>query len=110
MARRQYRSAREGSAPGAAIRSLRIEELLREELVFLTDNVLSDERLSGMKVTRVELSRDGSRARVWFIVEPAPTPELAAEIERVLQRATGFLRSTLCDALPLKRMPELRFR
>ena len=58
-------------------------------------------------MTRVELSRDGSSARVWF----ASSDPLVSDdtLHFALQRARGFLRSRLSDALPLKRTPELRF-
>lgn len=90
------------------IRAPRLELLFCEELCSLFADEINDARLSGVRVTRVELSRDGARARVWFDwVEPDFD---AREVERALQRASGFLRSRLCEALPLKRSPELSFR
>jgi ribosome-binding factor A len=100
-------SSREGSARDAGIRGQRIEELFREELNSLLDSEIQDPRLAGARVTAVELSRDGSRARIWFALasEESVRNALAA-----FERATGFLRSRLCETLVLKRMPELRFR
>jgi ribosome-binding factor A len=34
----------------------------------------------------------------------------ALELEAAFARASGFFRGRLCEALPLKRMPELSFR
>lgn len=100
--------SRRSSARGAGIRLPRLELLFREELSSLFADEVSDARLSGVRVTRVELSRDGARARVWFDwVEPEFDPR---EVARALQRASGFLRSRLSEALPLKRSPELSFR
>jgi ribosome-binding factor A len=102
------RSRGEHSARAGAVRSQRLEELLREELESILSDEVSDPRLDGVSVTLVELSADGSRARVWFGC--ASGADDARRVERVLERASGFLRTRLCEALPLKRMPELRFR
>lgn len=103
-------SPREGSPRDAAVRGQRIEELFREELNSLLDSEVNDRALEGARVTLVELSRDGSRARIWFTFIHATTPFDATAIQAAFARASGFLRSRLCDALALKRMPELRFR
>jgi ribosome-binding factor A len=102
--------SRDGSARAVGFRSLRLEELFREEMNSLLDGEVNDPRLDGAHVTRVELSRDGSRARIWFSKparEGAPSVE---ETRAAFDHAQGFFRSRLCDALWLKRMPELRFR
>lgn len=98
----------DGSDRSASFRGQRIEELFREELNSLLDSEISDPRLDGVRVTQVELSRDGSRARAWFSTNDTAAEE--REILGTLERASGFLRSRLCEALPLKRAPELRFR
>lgn len=108
MRKKHDRSSRDGLASDAGIRSLRLEELFREELTYLIDNEITDERLFGVRVTRVELSRDGSRARVWFVpgTDSTATPE---RVEHALIRATSYIRRQLCDVLPMKRMPTLFF-
>ena len=100
--------SRDDSLHVAGFRSLRLEELFREEMNSLLDGEVSDPRLEDTRVTRVELSRDGSRARIWF----TKTGDTASpdETRAALDHAAGFFRSRLCDALSLKRMPELRFR
>jgi ribosome-binding factor A len=97
----------DGSDRSAGFRGQRIEELFREELNSLLDSEVSDPRLDGVRVTAVELSRDGSRARAWFSTVDTEASE--REILSTLERASGFLRSRLGEALPLKRLPELRF-
>lgn len=96
-----------GPDRGASFRGQRLEELFREELNSVLDNEINDPRLDGVRVTAVELSRDGSRARAWF---NAARETSESEVLAVLERAAGFLRGRLCEALPLKRAPELRFR
>ncbi len=109
----KHRRARESSRRDAGIRGPRLEELFREELNSIIDCEVTDSRLEGTRVSFVELSADGSRARVWFSWARAITQEerqRAAEVEAAFARASGFFRGLLCDALPLKRMPELSFR
>jgi len=99
---------REAFARDGGFRGQRLEGLLCEELNSLLDSEVNDPRLDGVRVTRVDLTRDGSSARVWFV---APSEHVTpAAAQAAFERAAGFLRSRLCDALPLKRSPELRFR
>jgi len=62
----------------------------------------------------VELSRDGSRARVWVSwhaeVNANASAQSALVVELAFERAAGFFRQRLCEALPLKRTPDLTFR
>jgi ribosome-binding factor A len=102
--------SRDGSARAAGFRSLRLEELFREELNSLLDGEVTDPRLEDTHVTRVELSRDGSRARIWFAKTATERAHSADETRAAFEHAAGFFRSRLCDALSLKRMPELTFR
>jgi ribosome-binding factor A len=101
--------SRDGSARAAGFRSLRLEELFREEMNSLLDGEVSDPRLEDTRVTRVELSRDGSRARIWF-AKTSGNSSSPDETRAALEHAAGFFRSRLCDALSLKRMPDLTFR
>ncbi|HTQ05500.1 MAG TPA: 30S ribosome-binding factor RbfA [Polyangiaceae bacterium] len=100
---------REPFARDGGFRGQRLEGLLCEELNSLLESEVSDPRLDGARVTRVELTRDGSSARVWFVAPNERDVSLAVR-HAAFERAAGFLRSRLCDALPLKRSPELRFR
>ena len=92
---------REAFARDGGFRGQRLEGLLCEELNSLLDSEVNDPRLDGVRVTRVDLTRDGSSARVWFV---APSEHVTpAAAQAAFERAAGFLRSRLCDALPLKR-------
>ena len=107
MAKSRRRS-REGSARDGGLRGQRLEELFREELNSILDSEISDPRLEGIHFASVELTRDGARARVWFQAHGTSDASID-DATRALERATGFLRARLCDALPLKKSPELRF-
>jgi ribosome-binding factor A len=96
--------------PGAGIRALRLELLFREELNSILDGELADHRFDGVHVTLVELSRDGSRARIWYCTA-SPTDAISVTQTRLaFEHAAAFFRARLCEALPLKRTPELSFR
>jgi len=113
MAKRTFRprdtSARESVERGAGFRGQRLEELFREELSSLLEIEINDPTFDGVYITRAELSSDGSRARVWFALQAGREASVAA-VRAAFERAAGFLRSRLCDALPVKRVPELTFR
>jgi ribosome-binding factor A len=100
---KQYGRRRKADGESVHFRSARLEELIREEINSVLEGEINDPRLDGTRVLAVELARDGSCARLWFDAR-------AESAERALAGASGFLRSRLCDALELKRVPELRFR
>ena len=76
-----------------------LSELLRFET--------KDPGLADVSLTEVELSKDLSVARVYFsLLNPDADPAPALE---GLQRASGFLRHKLGDALLVRHVPELRF-
>ena len=115
MGNRRDRKSRRGVDPSAGIRALRLEQLFREELNSILDGELGDERFNGVCVTVVELSRDGSRARVWYSMPSREVPTFNdktrfRDVEDAFTRAAPYIRVRLCDALPLKRSPELSFR
>lgn len=109
MGNRRDRKSRRTTDPGAGIRALRLSELLREELNSILDGELGDTRFDGVVVTLVELSRDGSRARIWYSMKQHDAVRVT-EAQSAFGHAAGFFRTRLCDALPLKRFPELSFR
>jgi ribosome-binding factor A len=96
--------ARQERGGGDGTRTLRLQELIREEVNYLLRNEIRDPRLDGVEITMVELSGDGSRARLWFTCEG--DEDRTAAFEHV----AGFIRTHLADNLGLKRTPDLRFR
>jgi ribosome-binding factor A len=86
-------------------RSARLQELIREEVSFMFDNEIGDPRLQDVRVTFVELTPDGSCARIWY-----STAASAREVSRALERVGPLLRTRVAESLGLKRTPEVRFR
>ena len=66
-----------------------------------------DPRLQDVSLTSVELSRDLSVARVYYsTLQPDADP---APVQEGLERAAGFLRGKLGQAIKVRHVPELRF-
>jgi len=110
MGKKPDRSSRGEAGSAGGVRGARLEELLREELTSLLDTEINDQRLADVHITRVELSGDGSRARAWFALKGPHETARVHDVTQAFERAAGFLRGRLCDALPMKRMPDLKFR
>jgi ribosome-binding factor A len=102
---RRRRVFEETPEQGMGARSARLQELIREEVSFMFDNEIGDARLQDVRVTFVELTPDGSCARIWYA-----TGGNVREVEGALDRVAPFLRSRLAESLGLKRTPEVRFR
>jgi ribosome-binding factor A len=81
-----------------------IQRLVNELL--LSD--VKDPRLSGARVSAVEVSGDLGVATVFF--STIALDEDPADIREGFEKARGFFRSRVGEALQLRRVPELRFR
>ncbi len=76
-----------------------LNELLRFET--------KDPRLEGVTVTAVDLSRDLSVAQVFFsTLDPNAD---SGPVQEGLEKASGFLRGKLGQAIKVRHVPELRF-
>ena len=89
-------------------RSVRVAEVIRNEISMLLLGKVRDPKLINVSISRIELSDDLKYARVFFTV-------LGDEHERAkastgLQRARGFIRSHLAKTMNLRYTPALQFR
>ena len=86
----------------------RVANQLRQEIATIIHRELKDARLGFVTITKVELSRDGSHAKVGFsCLGGAPERERSQE---ALDHAAGFVRGLLARRLRLKIIPEVMFR
>ena len=98
---------RRGSGrPGGRPASQRVAEDLRIKLSELLLRDVSDPRLAGIHVTRVEMSPDLSMARVFY--RPTPGGASLEDAGRAFRGAAGYLRRELGKTLRLRVTPELR--
>jgi ribosome-binding factor A len=83
----------------------RINELILREMVILIKQKTKDPRLQEVIITDVISSRDLSSAKVFFTVPE----EKKSTVEPLLEKASGFFRSSLSKKLDLRHTPALRF-
>jgi ribosome-binding factor A len=88
-------------------RSERIADQIQRELAELIRLEVRDPRVQLVTITAVELSRDKSHAKVFFTV--FGTEIEAQETLAGLQRAAGFLRTSIAHRLTTRTVPDLHF-
>ena len=92
----------------SAPRRARIADQIQRELAELIRTELRDPRVGPMvTLTGVEMSRDGSHAKVFFTVLGAEGA--ARDAGEGLQHAASYLRSLLAHRLTTRSVPELHF-
>ena len=92
-------------------RTERIAGELLAELSRLLHEEVTDPRVGLVTLTRIDVAPDLSHALVfWSAIDLAPGADRVDEHQAGLDSAAPFLRHRIASALPIKRMPELRFR
>lgn len=87
----------------------RIAEQIQQELAALFLREVKDDRLAAVSVTGVRVSPDLALAHVHYVILAVEDEALRREVARSLERASGFLRTTLAQRLKLRHMPALQF-
>ena len=88
-------------------RTQRIESEIQRVLATLISREVKDPRVGNVTITQVSVSPDMGTARVYFAPFAAQHP--AAEVQRGLTHAAGFLRGELGRRLRLRHAPRLEF-
>lgn len=86
----------------------RVGELLREKISLIFLHKSRDPRLQNITITSVEISDDLRRAKIFYL-----TREQAVELpdlQKALQKASGFIKQELAQEHILRVMPELVFQ
>ena len=93
----------------AELRLKRIESLLQKELAAMIQRgEIKDPRVESLTtVTAVEVTKDLAHAKVW-VSRFGERERLAGSVE-ALNHASGFIRSTLAQRIPLRTFPRLHF-
>ncbi len=87
-------------------RSKRVGDLFREEIAEIIMNRVKDPRVGFITVTSVKVSEDLSYARVYISVLKKEDTE---ETLRVLNAASGFVRSEIGKRVRIKKLPRFEF-
>ena len=87
-------------------RPKRVAEAIKNELSILLLRDVSDPGLSGVSVSRVEVTPDLKQAKVYFAVPAGGDKKVAG---KGMNRARGFFRSHIAKTLDLRYTPDLLF-
>jgi len=87
-------------------RARKVAELLQQELAILLRHQAKDPRFNVVTITAVDVSPDLKNAKIYFSLldETKKNDTLAA-----LNKAAGFFRVKLAEAVELRIMPQLYF-
>ena len=86
-------------------RNERVNELIRRELVLWIKQETKDPRLKQVVITDVIVSRDLNSAKVFFSVDE----DSIKVVVSLLNKASGFFRSSLSKTLDFRHTPTLSF-
>lgn len=89
-------------------RTLRVADQIQRELADLLQHEIKDPRISHITITAVEVTRDYAYAKVYYTT--LSTQEKSSDlVGKALEKAIGFLRSSLSKRIKLRLIPELIF-
>lgn len=85
-------------------RSSRIAEQMRRELADLLQFEVKDPRVGMVTITEVKVTGDMAHAKVYYSAKEG-TPEL----QKGLEKSSGFLRTQVAKRMLLRTVPQLHF-
>ncbi|MDH5552922.1 MAG: 30S ribosome-binding factor RbfA [Nitrosomonas sp.] len=88
-------------------RTLRVADQIQRELADLFDHEIKDPRVGMITITGVEVDRDYSYAKIFYTTLGSKEDNFL--VEKGLERAKGFLRSSLSHRMKLRTVPQLQF-
>ncbi|MCI5207688.1 MAG: 30S ribosome-binding factor RbfA [Candidatus Electrothrix sp. ATG2] len=84
----------------------RVAEAIHQELSIVLQQKVRDSRLSEVCISKVQMSPDLKRAKVYYSILEGSS---AAAAQKGLERAKGFFRSHIAKAMNLRYTPDLVF-
>ena len=90
-------------------RPQRVGHELQKEIAIILQREIKDPRLGMVTVSGVELSKDLSYAKVFVTFLNDDDSEVVSQGLKVLNDATGYIRSLVGKAMKLRIIPELKF-
>ncbi len=88
-------------------RTLRVADQIQRELADLLQNEIKDPRINQITLTTVEVTCDYAYAKIYYTT--LEHQEKNGVIEKGLEHASGFLRSSLSKRMSLRQVPQLIF-
>jgi ribosome-binding factor A len=90
-------------------RTDRVAQQIQKEIAVILQREIKDPRLGMVTVSAVEVSRDLSYAKIFITVFNTEDENAAIQSAKVLNEATGYIRSLLGKRIRARIMPELKF-
>lgn len=90
-------------------RTDRVAQQIQKETAVILQREIKDPRLGMVTVSAVEVSRDLSYAKIFITVFNTQDEDAAKQSAKVLNEATGYIRSLLGKRIRARIMPELKF-
>lgn len=90
-------------------RSDRVGHELQKEIALILQREIKDARLGMVTVSDVSLSKDLSYAKVYVTFLNDDDPEVVTQGMKILNDATGYIRTLVGKAMRLRIVPELKF-
>ncbi|MCW5210342.1 30S ribosome-binding factor RbfA, partial [Desulfobulbus sp. N3] len=84
----------------------RVAEAIHQELSILLQQTVRDSRLSGVCLSKVQMTPDLRRAKIYYSLLEGSS---ASAAQKGMERARGFFRSHIAKTMDLRHAPELVF-
>lgn len=90
-------------------RSDRVANELQKEIAIILQREIKDSRLGMVTVSDVVLSKDLAYAKVYVTFLNDDDPQIVEQGIKILNDATGYIRTLIGKAMRLRIIPELKF-
>lgn len=87
------------------IKQERINNIFTEEISKIISEELKDKSIGFVTITDSKVTTDLSYAKIYF----TSLNEDKKRVADTLNKASGFIRTCLCDKIEIRKMPELHF-
>ncbi|MDO4394506.1 MAG: 30S ribosome-binding factor RbfA [Mycoplasmatota bacterium] len=88
-----------------SIKMERLNNTFVEKISEILHNDIKDKDVKFVTITEVRITNDLSFAKVYF----TSNEENRRQVTEALNKASGFIRSRLCEKVQLRKMPEIHF-
>lgn len=88
-----------------SIKMERLNNTFVEKISEILHNDIKDKDVKFVTITEVKITNDLSFAKVYF----TSNEENRRQVTEALNKASGFIRSRLCEKVQLRKMPEIHF-
>ncbi len=95
--------------PREFTRNDRVSDALQRELAELIRDEVRDPRLKMVNITGVEVNRDLANAKVFVTFVGSDSEDESLQAAKILNGASGFLRSLLAKRMQMRTTPRLHF-